>query len=64
MMDDQERYLGNIQPPNQDEWNRQIYKLQVFNLLAADTDSNLTNMVISLVDNPINNGCRDAGKDN
>ena len=46
MMDDQERYLRNIQPPNQEEWNRQIYKLLVFNLLVADTDSNLTNILI------------------
>ena len=46
MMDDQERYLRNIQPPNQEEWNRQIYKLRLFNLLVADTDSNLTNILI------------------
>jgi hypothetical protein len=46
MMDDQERYLRNIQPPNQEEWNRQIYKLRVFNLLVADTDPNLTNILI------------------
>jgi hypothetical protein len=46
MMDDQERYLRSIQPPNQDEWNRQIYKLRVFNLLVADTDPNLTNILI------------------
>ncbi len=46
MMDDQERYLRNIQPPNPDEWNRQIYKLRVFNLLVSDTDPNLTNILI------------------
>jgi hypothetical protein len=46
MMDDQERYLRNIQPPNQDAWNRQIYKLRVFNLLVADADPNLTNILI------------------
>ena len=46
MMDDQERFLRNIQPPNQEEWIRQIYKLRVFNLLVADTDPNLTNILI------------------
>lgn len=46
MMDDQERYLRNIQPPNQDAWNRQISKLRLFNLLVADTDPNLTNILI------------------
>jgi len=46
MMDDQERYLRNIQPPNQDEWNRQIYKVLVFNQLVYDTDANLTNILI------------------
>jgi hypothetical protein len=46
MMDDQERYLRNIEPPNPDEWNRQIYKLRVFNLLVSDTDPNLTNILI------------------
>jgi hypothetical protein len=46
MMDDQERYLRNIQPPNLDEWNRQIYKLRAFNLLVSDADPNLTNILI------------------
>jgi hypothetical protein len=46
MMDDQERYLRNIQPPDQDKWDRQIYKLRLFNLLVADTDPNLTNILI------------------
>jgi hypothetical protein len=46
MMDDQERYLRNIQPPNPDEWNRQISKVRVFNLLVYDTDPNLTNILI------------------
>lgn len=46
MMDDQERYIRNIQPPNQDAWNRQIDKIRVFNLLVYETDPNLTNILI------------------
>jgi hypothetical protein len=46
MMDDQERYIRNIQPPNQDQWNRQIDKVRLFNLLVYDTDPNLTNILI------------------
>lgn len=46
MMDDQERYLRNIPPPNPEQWDRQIYRLRVFNLLVEDTDPNLTNILI------------------
>lgn len=46
MMDDQERYLRNIQPPNQGDWDRQISKIRIFNLLVLDTDPNLTNILI------------------
>lgn len=46
MMNDQVRYIRNIQPPNPDEWNRQIYKVRVFNQLVYDADPNLTNILI------------------
>ena len=46
LMDDQERFLRNIQPPNPEQWDRQIYKLRVFNLLVEETDPNITNILI------------------
>lgn len=46
MMDGQERFLRNIQPPNREAWDRQVYKVRVFNLLVYDTDPNLTNILI------------------
>jgi hypothetical protein len=47
LMDGQERFLRNIQPPNREQWDRQVYKIRVFNLLVYDTDPNLTNILIS-----------------
>ncbi len=46
MMDDQERYLRQIQPPDMNRWNRQIEKLRLFNLLIEESDPNLTNILI------------------
>lgn len=46
MMDDQERYLRQIQPPNAEQWDRQISKIRVFNLLVYESDPNLTNILI------------------
>ncbi len=46
MMDDQERYLRQIQPPDVDRWNRQIEKLRLFNQLVDESDPNLTNILI------------------
>ncbi len=46
MMDDQERYLRQIQPPDMDRWNRQIEKLRLFNQLVEESDPNLTNILI------------------
>jgi hypothetical protein len=47
MMDDQERYFRQIQPPDLDRWNRQIDKIRVFNQLTYETDPNLTNILIA-----------------
>jgi hypothetical protein len=47
MMDDQERYLRQVQPPNAEQWDRQISKIRVFNLLVYETDPNLTNILIA-----------------
>jgi hypothetical protein len=46
MMDDQERYFRQIEPPDQDRWKRQIDKILLFNQLVDDTDPNLTNILI------------------
>lgn len=46
MMDDQQRYLRQIQPPDLERWNRQIGKLRIFNQLVAESDPNLTNILI------------------
>jgi hypothetical protein len=46
MMDEQERLDKKLSSPNADAWNRQMYKLRVFDELVYDTDPNLTNVLI------------------
>jgi hypothetical protein len=46
-MDEAERLKSNLQPPDADAWNNQMYKIRVFDQLVYDTDPNLTNFVIS-----------------
>jgi len=46
-MDEMDRMQKKISAPNLDKWNRQMYKIRVFNELVYDTDSNLTNVLIS-----------------
>jgi hypothetical protein len=45
-MDDADRRKQNLSPPDSDAWNYQIYKVRVFDVLVADSDPNLTNMLI------------------
>jgi hypothetical protein len=45
-MDEGERLQRKIATPNPELWNRQMYKLRVFNELVYDTDPNLTNFLI------------------
>ena len=45
-MDEAERYQKKIQPPDQDKWNEQMYRIRVFDELVYDADPNLTNVVI------------------
>jgi hypothetical protein len=45
-MDEVERYTKKIPAPNPDDWNAQMYKIRVFDQLVADTDANLTNVLI------------------
>lgn len=46
MMDDAERVEKKIEPPNPDAWNKQMYRMRVFDELIYDTDANLTNVLI------------------
>jgi len=45
-MDELDRVKQKVQPPDNDEWNNQMYKIRVFDELIYDTDPNLTNVLI------------------
>ena len=45
-MDEVERHKQNLTAPDADAWNNQMYKIRVFDQLVADTDANLTNVLI------------------
>jgi hypothetical protein len=45
-MDEVERHKQNLQPPDPDTWNNQMYKIRVFDQLVSDSDPNLTNVLI------------------
>ena len=45
-MDDAERLKQKLEPPDQEAWNNQMYKIRVFDQLVYDTDPNLTNILI------------------
>ena len=45
-MDDAERMRQKIEPPDKDAWNKQMYKIRVFDELVYDGDPNLTNVLI------------------
>lgn len=45
-MDEQDRVAKKIEPPDSDAWNKQMYKVRVFDELIYDTDANLTNVLI------------------
>jgi hypothetical protein len=46
-MDEAERLKRKISPPDDDAWNKQMYKIRVLDELVYDTDPNLTNVLIS-----------------
>ena len=46
-MDEAERLKQKLDPPDQDAWNKQMYKIRVFDELVYDNDPNLTNVLIS-----------------
>ncbi|HYM12548.1 MAG TPA: hypothetical protein VEU62_17560 [Bryobacterales bacterium] len=44
--DELDRVKQNVQPPNLDSWNKQMYVVRVFDQLVYNTDRNLGNLVI------------------
>jgi hypothetical protein len=45
-MDEQDRAKRKISAPDSDAWNKQMYKIRVFDELVWDSDPNLTNVLI------------------
>jgi hypothetical protein len=45
-MDEGERLKKKIPAPDSDVWNKQMYRVRVFDSLVYDTDANLTNVLI------------------
>jgi hypothetical protein len=46
-MDEEDRVKQKIQPPDPEAWDKQMYKIRVFDQLVYDDDPNLTNVLIS-----------------
>jgi hypothetical protein len=46
-MDEADRLKQKLEPPDQEAWNKQMYKIRVFDELVYDNDPNLTNVLIS-----------------
>src|SRR5260370_6528265 len=45
-MDDADRVQKKIEAPDTDKWNKQMYRVRVFDELVYDTDPNRTNVLI------------------
>src|SRR6266403_5706183 len=45
-MDDAERVVKKLEPPNPEKWNSEMYRIRVFDELVYDSDPNLTNVLI------------------
>ena len=45
-MDEADRVAKKISAPDTDKWNKQMYRIRVFDELVYDTDPNLTNVLI------------------
>jgi hypothetical protein len=45
-MDEEERLKHKIEVPDKDAWNKQMYRIRVFDQLIYDADPNLTNVLI------------------
>jgi hypothetical protein len=46
-MDEDDRRKKKVSAPDTEAWNRQMYKIRVFDELVWDSDANLTNVLIS-----------------
>jgi hypothetical protein len=46
-MDEEMRHKQGLHAPDPDAWNKQMYKIRVFDELVCDTDPNLTNVLIT-----------------
>jgi hypothetical protein len=46
-MDEMDRRDKKVEPPDQNEWNKQINKMWAFSQLVYDIDRNRTNMLIT-----------------
>ena len=46
-MDESDRMAKHVDAPDPDAWNKQMYKIRVFDELVYDTDPNLTNVLIT-----------------
>jgi hypothetical protein len=44
--DDAERIQEKLEPADPDKWNKQMYRVRVFDELVYDTDPTLTNVLI------------------
>lgn len=45
-MDEADRFQKKIEPPDADKWNKQMFRMRVFDELVYDSDPNLTNVLI------------------
>ena len=45
--DEADRLKQSAHPPNPGDWSRQMFRMRVFTQLVADTDRNLTNLLIT-----------------
>jgi len=45
-MDEADRQKRHVSAPDSDAWNKQMYKIRVFDELVYDTDPNLTNVLV------------------
>jgi hypothetical protein len=45
--DEEMRHQQGLQPPDPEAWNKQMYKIRVFDELIYDTDVNLSNLLIT-----------------
>jgi hypothetical protein len=47
LMMEKDRFLKKISPPDQEDWNEQMYRVRIFNELVYNTDPNLGNVLIT-----------------